>query len=149
MPLALIHFLEEPAFPAHPIQPVPPGGGVGIWPGPHPEHPWIPPSGAPPNVGIWPGPGFPTHPIAPGGQPPSVGTPGFPTHPITLPPGTSVPPDAIWPSPTPPDKPVTIPDGKVGIAIWVSGYGWKFTIVDTPPGMDTKPPETPPAQPKK
>ena len=108
-------------------------------------------------------------PVYPGGPTdPGFGRPGWsPTDPgydqghllpphlgggPVIPPGGTLPPDVMWPIPPgidndlppkpgdPPRPPVTVPPGKVAIAIWVSGgYGWKFMICDKPPEKPTEP----------
>jgi hypothetical protein len=110
-------------------------------------------------------PGRPGHigggPVYPGGPV----DPGYgvgierPSHPITLPPGSSLPPDQIWPPvpglwpPKPPDPgdpikpPDIVPPNKLAVLLWVIGVGYKWGIIDAPkpPDVGSKPPD---AQPK-
>lgn len=117
--------------------------GMPGWPGPHPGQ--LPMPGGPyPDQGL-PGGGYPGHHPGhypdqglPGGQP---GGGGQPTHPIALPPGQAWPPapahpivpadpqpGTIWP-PLPPGQG---PSGKVAVAIWVSGLGVRYAVIELP-----------------
>jgi hypothetical protein len=123
----------QPPYPSHPIE----GGGGQPGQGPHPEHPWVPPSSVPP--GIWPPP-TPSHPWEPPTQVPPDGiAPGLPSHPIVLPPSPpegvagvvlDIPPHAAPLSAPPPGTP---PDYKPYL-LWY-GAASKAEVVYLPPAV--------------
>jgi hypothetical protein len=98
--------------------PVDPGWGVGAWPG-RPDH----------GLPIWPSiPGKPDNSL-----PPVEGE---------TPPPTDPPPGTVWP-PLPP----SVPAGKAIVLVAISGVGYRYVVVDIPPGKPEVPPGT--AQPKR
>jgi hypothetical protein len=93
--------------------PYPDQGLPGGYPGHHPGHPdqGLPGQG-----------GHPSHPIA---LPPGVAWPPAPAHPIIP---ADPQPGTIWP-PLPPGQG---PSGKVAVAIWVSGLGVRYAVIELP-----------------
>jgi hypothetical protein len=126
---------QLPSRPSRPGRPVDPGfgWGGGERPGhglPRPPHTWPrPPSGGLPvdpdwgvEEGTQPDHGLPIHPTGP--EHPDNVLPEVPGEP---PPETDPPPGTIWP-PLPPE----VPAGKHIAAVWISGVGSRYVVIDIP-----------------
>ena len=137
-----------PGFGGHPDQGLP-GDQPGIdnsLPGfghpdqglpPDPGHPWLP-GHRPPHISQGP---IPSLPPALNPPPPQIWPPNAPIFPA--PPNTTlpIPPGAIWP-PLPPG----MPEGHLLVLIYITGVGWRWTVIDTTLHVDNGVPGAP--QPK-
>jgi hypothetical protein len=107
---------------------------------PDPGHPWLP-GHRPPHIGGGPIPSLPPRLNPP---PVQIWPPSAPVFPI--PPGTPdnelpIPPGAIWP-PLPPG----MPEGQILVLVYITGIGWRWTVIDTTLEVDNGlPPEPVPA----